>query len=36
MGIGKDTLKMRTEALKAVLTISEQDEEYKVEVRFPL
>lgn len=36
MGIGKDTLKMRTEALKAILTISEQDEEYKVEVRFPL
>ena len=36
MGIGKDTLKMRTEALQAELIVNSNGEEYKVEVRFPL
>ena len=35
-GIGKDTLKMRTDALQAELTVRNTGEEYLVEVRFQL
>lgn len=35
-GIGKDTLKMRTDALRAELRVNNTDGEYKVEVLFPL
>ena len=35
-GIGKDTLKMRTDALQAKLTVRNTGEEYLVEVRFQL
>lgn len=36
LGIGKDTLKLRTEALQAELQVRNTDEEYQVEIKYQL